>query len=146
VTTTKKDDEVLGGGANGTNDGAGSLEEVVGGRVIGPGLDAGGGPDDKVVDDKVLEEVVGPRITGPGLDAGGGPDEVVVDGKVLEEVVGPRITGDPFTFTPPSFFGVRTEPGELVDIDYLYDIGGESIFAPQDARRRSRRPTCIPVF
>ena len=97
--TTKKDDEVLGGGAW-QNDGAGSLEEVVGGRVIGPGLDAGGGPDDKVVDDKVLEEVVGPRITGPGLDAGGGPDEVVVDGKVLEEVVGPRITGDPFTFTP----------------------------------------------
>jgi len=25
---------------------------------------------------------------------------------------------------------VRVEPGELANIEYLYDIGGESIFAP----------------
>ena len=27
--------------------------------------------------------------------------------------------------------GFRTKPGELADIDYLYDIGGKSIFAPK---------------
>ena len=26
---------------------------------------------------------------------------------------------------------MTTEPGELADIKYLYDIGGESIFAPK---------------
>ena len=29
-----------------------------------------------------------------------------------------------------SSFGIAVKPGELVDIDYLYDIGGGSIFAP----------------
>ena len=29
---------------------------------------------------------------------------------------------------------VRAKPGDLVDIDYLYDIGGESIFAPDIAQ------------
>jgi hypothetical protein len=143
--TTKKDDEVLGGGAW-QNDGAGSLEEVVGGRVIGPGLDAGGGPDDKVVDGKVLEEVVGPRITGdpftftPILDEEEPPvaDEEVPP--VLDEEVPPvldeEVPPEPPPEVPeipeaaPSFFGVRTEPGELVDIEYLYDIAGPSIFAP----------------
>ena len=40
----------------------------------------------------------------------------------------------------PSFFGLSTKPGELVDIDYLYDIGGESIFAPQTQDEEAEDP------
>jgi hypothetical protein len=31
----------------------------------------------------------------------------------------------------PQYRTVTTTPGELAEIDYLYDIGGESIFAPK---------------
>jgi hypothetical protein len=36
--------------------------------------------------------------------------------------------------------GIRTSPGELVDIDYLYDIGGESIFAPKLKSKEQEDP------
>jgi mono/diheme cytochrome c family protein len=35
---------------------------------------------------------------------------------------------------------LSTKPGELVDIDYLYDIGGESIFAPQTQDEEAEDP------
>ena len=31
----------------------------------------------------------------------------------------------------PQYRTVTSTPGELAQIDYLYDVGGESIFAPQ---------------
>ena len=31
----------------------------------------------------------------------------------------------------PQYRTVTTTPGELAEIDYLFDIGGDSIFAPQ---------------
>ena len=151
--TTKKDDEILGGGAW-QNDGAGSFEEVISKRVVGDVFDAGSGPDDEV-----LDEVISGRIIGDGLDAGTGPDDKVVDDKVVDEVISGRIIGDPFTFEPvadeevppildevppepppevpevpeaaPSFFGIRTEPGEKVDIDYFFEAFGDTIFAPK---------------
>ena len=36
--------------------------------------------------------------------------------------------------------GIRTSPGELVDIDYFYDIGGESIFAPKLKSKEQEDP------
>jgi hypothetical protein len=31
----------------------------------------------------------------------------------------------------PQYRTVTTTPGKLAEIDYLYDVGGESIFAPK---------------
>lgn len=142
------DDEVLGGG-KWVNTGAGGFDEVVGPRIAVDGFDAGSGPDDEVVgDDKVLEEVVGPRIIGdpftfkPILDEEKPPvsDEEVPP--VLDEEVPPE--------PPPEvpeipeaiqgYRGVQTKPGELVDIEYLYDIAGPSIFAPKMEEEEKYNP------
>ena len=39
-----------------------------------------------------------------------------------------------------SSFGIAVKPGELVDIDYLYDIGGGSIFAPNVEEEEKEDP------
>ena len=41
------------------------------------------------------------------------------------------------------FRGVTTTPGDLVELDYLFDIGGEDIFAPMvqgGVEKRNIRP------
>jgi hypothetical protein len=38
---------------------------------------------------------------------------------------------DAFLAMQPQYRTVTTTPGELAEIDYLYDVGGESIFAPK---------------
>jgi len=130
--TTKKDDEILGGG-KWTNDGAGSLEEVISGRIIGDGFDAGTGPDDKVVDDKVVDEVISGRIIGDPFTFEPVADEEVPP--ILDEVPPeqpPEVPEVPeVPEAAPSFFGVRTEPGEKVDIDYFFEAFGDTIFAPK---------------
>jgi hypothetical protein len=42
----------------------------------------------------------------------------------------------------PQYRTVTEEPGDVVDIQYLYDIGGESIFAPKlrDENENATRP------
>ena len=126
---TKKDDEILGGG-KWTNDGAGGYDEVISGRIIGDGLDAGTGPDDKVVDDKVVDEVISGRIIGDPFTFEPVADEEVPP--ILDEVPPeppPEVPEVPEA--APSFFGIRTEPGEKVDIDYFFEAFGDTIFAPK---------------
>ncbi|MDC3229597.1 hypothetical protein OAU05_00595 [bacterium] len=135
--TTKKDDEILGGG-KWTNDGAGSLEEVISGRIIGDGFDAGTGPDDKVVvDDKVLDEVISGRIIGDPFTFEPVADEEVPP--ILDEV--PPILDEVPPEQPPEvpevpevpeaaqgFGGLRLTPSDVVELENYFDIGGTSIF------------------
>jgi hypothetical protein len=53
------------------------------------------------------------------------PEEPEEEPVVEEEPVIPEIPEELMGLT-----GYKTKPGGVVDIDYLYDIGGESIFAP----------------
>ena len=91
------------------------------------------------------------RVPGLQLPEGGGDDEVTPTGReivpgfqlparddeppVLDEVPPAPdeevpATGGITLGAGEYSRGVRATPGELVDIDYLFDIGGESIFAP----------------
>ena len=126
--TVTADDKVFGDG-KWKETGAGGYDEVVGPRRVGPGLDAGTGP---------VDEVVGPRIIGdpftfkPVLDEEEppAPDEEVPP--VLDEV--PPEPPPELPEVPEAIQGyraVQTKPGGVVDIDYLYDIAGPSIFAPR---------------
>ena len=127
--TTKKDDEILGGG-KWTNDGAGSLEEVISGRIIGDGFDAGTGPDDKVVDDKVLDEVISGRIIGDPFTFEPVADEEVPP--ILDEVPPEQPPEVPEVPEVPEaaqgFGGLRLTPSDVVELENYFDIGGTSIF------------------
>lgn len=141
--TVTPDDKVLGDG-KWEDTGAGGYDEVISGRIIGDGFDAGTGPDDKVVDDEVVvvdddDEVVGPRIIGDPFtfetvldeEEPPAPDEEVPP--VLDEEVPPEPPPE-VPEVPEAIQGYRaaqTKPGGVVDIDYLYDIAGPSIFAPR---------------
>jgi hypothetical protein len=47
-----------------------------------------------------------------------------------DEILGVGALGYSLPLPSSGFRGIREEPGDVVDIDYLYDVGGESIFAP----------------
>jgi len=107
------------------------------GQPIGPQLPTGGGDDDgKII--TVNDE--GPAI-GPQLPTGGGDDDD--DEEIIKTIIGgeepppppeeppPPPPGEPppsedggggTLALPPSLRGVREEPGDVVDIDYLYDF------------------------
>ena len=53
---------------------------------------------------------------------------------------GTETQADLFSSLPPQYTMVTTSPGDLADIQYLYDIGGESIFAPQREKPDLRSP------
>jgi len=109
------------------------------GQPIGPQLPTGGGDDDgKII--TVNDE--GPAI-GPQLPTGGGDDDDD-DEEIIKTIIGgeepppppeepppPPPPGEPppsedggggTLALPPSLRGVREEPGDVVDIDYLYDF------------------------
>jgi hypothetical protein len=75
----------------------------------------------------------GPPVLPPDL-----PPEVLIETPedIIENVEGDGSNrgGDGSLFLPQSFRGVREEPGDLVDIDYLYDFddGLEQLFAATD--------------
>ena len=109
------------------------------GAGLGTGLDAGTGPDDKVVDDKVVDEVISGRIIGDPFtfEPVADEEEPPVSDEEVPPVVDEEVPPEPPPEVPEipeglmGLTGYRTKPGELADIDYLYDIGGKSIFAPK---------------
>ena len=79
------------------------------------------------------EEVVSTRIVGDGLtfEPPVPPEEPPEPPEPPEEPPEPPEEPPEPPEASPSFFGLSTKPGELVDINYLYDIAGPSIFAPK---------------
>ena len=127
--TTKKDDEILGGGAW-QNDGAGSFEEVISKRVVGDVFDAGSGPDDEVLDEVISGRIIGDPFTfTPILDEEEPPvaDEEVPP--ILDEVPPeppPEVPEVPEA--AQGFGGLRLTPSDVVELENYFDIGGTSIF------------------
>ena len=81
--------------------------------------------EEPVVEPPVLEEE--PVFEPPVLE-----EEPVVEPPVLEEEPAtPEVPEIPTSPTMQGYRAVQTKPGGLVDIDYLYDIAGPSIFAPK---------------
>ena len=109
-------------GADSKNKGVGAGE--ISDRVIGEGLKGTTPPPDdspKVV----IPDTAVPKGDVP-VPKG---DEPVPKGDLPVEQSSGTFTG-----------GIRTSPGELVDIDYFYDIGGESIFAPKLKSKEQEDP------
>jgi hypothetical protein len=93
----------------------------------------------------VGNDVVGTGGDGTGgVGTGGVGNDVVGDGTTdttkQETKTDTETQADPFSALPPQYTMVTTSPGELADIQYLYDIGGESIFAPQIEKPDLRSP------
>ena len=81
--------------------------------------------EEPVVEPPVLEEE--PVFEPPVLE-----EEPVFEPPVLEEEPAtPEVPEIPTSPTMQGYRAVQTKPGGLVDIDYLYDIAGPSIFAPK---------------
>lgn len=117
-------------GADSKNKGVGAGE--ISDRVIGEGLKGTTPPppDDSPPDDP-------PKVVIPPTDTVSPKGDVPVP-KGDE----PALKGDlPVEQSSGTFTGgIRTSPGELVDIDYFYDIGGESIFAPKAKSKEQEDP------
>jgi hypothetical protein len=138
ITGGKGNDTITGGGGNDTVVGGGGNDTVVGGG--GNDTVAGGGGND-IVD--VVDTVVG----GGGNDivdvvdtvVGGGTNDVIttdpkVDPKVVPKVVPKTAPAIERLLNSgvPSAQQVNVKPPELAKIKYFYDIGGISIFPPDE--------------
>ena len=132
--TVTADDKVFGDG-KWKETGAGGYDEVISERIIGDGFDAGTGPDDKVVDDKVLDEVISGRIIGdpftftPILDEEEPPEPPPEVPPILDEVPPeppPEVPEVPEA--AQGFGGLRLTPSDVVELENYFDIGGTSIF------------------
>lgn len=121
------------------------LEDLVIGGIT-PTLDTSGQPIEEIT-------VTGKRPPATTIDWGsilstlpidyvGG--EIAVDGEVdttkEKTKTDTETQADLLSALPPQYTTVTTSPGELADIQYLYDIGGESIFAPQIEKPDLRSP------
>ena len=108
----------------GKNKGVGAGE--ISDRVIGEGLK--GTTPQVVIPDTFVPKGDLPKVVIPDTFVPKG-DEPASKGNLPVEQSSGTFTG-----------GIRTSPGELVDIDYLYDIGGESIFAPKLKSKEQEDP------
>jgi len=104
--------------------------------------------DDTVVDDTVVDDTVvadgpsAPKSTGYDFDI---PTDIRAQTYSVEDFMSPPPRGEApprgevggggggggFGYPQSSPGKVRVTPGDLVDIDYLFDVGGDSIFAPE---------------
>ena len=125
--------------------------------VVGPNLTPDS-IDDTVVDDTVVDDsVVGDTVVGDTVVADGpsAPKSTGYDFDIPTDIRAQTYSVEDFMSPPPrgeapprgegggggggGGFGqpqsspgkVRVTPGDLVDIDYLFDVGGDSIFAPE---------------
>lgn len=71
--------------------------------------------------------------TGDGSGTGDGTGDGDGDGGTTQELLN-------YLASTPQYRTVIEEPGDLVDINYLYDIGGDSIFAPNVEGVGNERP------
>lgn len=117
-------------GADSKNKGVGAGE--ISDRVIGEGLKGTPPPPDDppkvVIPDTFVPKGELPKVVVPDTFVPKG-DEPAPKGNLPVEQSSGTFIG-----------GIRTSPGELVDIDYLYDIGGESIFAPKLKSKEQEDP------
>ena len=107
----------------------GIVDTVLGTGSVGNG-NFGDIGKDGVVNNSVGDGGVGNDVVGGGT----------TDTTKTQTDAGTETQADLLSALPPQYTTVTTSPGELADIQYLYDIGGDSIFAPQIEKPDLRSP------
>jgi hypothetical protein len=124
------------GGPFDTSGNATVLDTVTGGDVLD--TVTGGDVLDTVTGGDVVDTVTGETVI--NVPEGQGPSVLEPENRPVLDVAQPPGGGggggggfnlDAFLAMQPQYRTVTTTPGELAEIDYLFDIGGDSIFAPQ---------------
>ena len=152
--------DTLLGGDEWQNDGASTVEEVISGRIIGDGLDAGTGPDEVVDPEPPELPPLPPELPEPPPELPPLPPELPpLPPEPLPEVPEPLPeVPDPLPEVPEpppevpevpdfggqGFMGVQTKPGDLVDLGPLYDISASSIF--QEPRGEDEQDTLSYLY